>query len=251
MVRKEVVIPVIIALQFLFIILTSNIVCSEPIGNNDLMLNIESPEEIVETNVFTVTILANETPVEDVIVILMDNNRQFEDQQYIDITDINGKVEFSAPSLIHFPMNKTYSIVAIKVGYITNEKNITIINIPNLLIEEEIKTTYKFREIFTYTVIDDSSEPIENATIEFQDAIFYSDNNGKFILNTGYHIGPYQLKITKEGYANLLIDIIVQDHYQDPGPMIGFIFLLGIFIAFIVILVIFIVIVLNKRFRKK
>lgn len=141
MLRKGALIPIILTLQFLFIILTSQMVCSEPIDNNDLMLNIESPEEIVETNVFTVTILANETPVEDVLVILIDNIRQYRDEYYIHRTDSYGKAQFIAPSLIDWNVNRTYSIFAMKVGYISNEKNITIIDIPNIQIKEEIRTT--------------------------------------------------------------------------------------------------------------
>ncbi len=251
MLGKNALLSVNIVIQFLFIMWTSQIVCSEAIENNDLMLNIESPGEIIETNVFTVTILANETPVEDVTVILLDKEKAFGSQEYIEYTDHNGEVQFTAPSLIYYPLNKTFSIVAIKVGYITNDKNITIINIPTILNKEEIKTTYKFREIFTLTVIDDSSEPIENATIEFQGAIFHSDNNGKITLNTGRNIGHYELKIMKEGYANYEYDIIIYDQVLQPGPMIGFMFLLGIIISSIVILIIFIAIVLIKKFRGK
>lgn len=237
---------------FLFM-LNFQIACSETIDSNDLTLYIESPEEIVEANVFTVTILANETPVKDVVVILMDNNRQFEDQQNVEITNIYGKVQFTAPSLIYDPSDKTYSIVAIKVGYITNEKNITVINIPNLLIKEEIKTKYKRDEIVTITVIDNASKPVENATIQFEDNTYYSDDNGKVILITPSHNGLYKLKITKEGYANYLVNIIVNEPKLHYGPMIAFLSVLGMCIVFIVLIIVSIVVkkVLNKKARKK
>jgi hypothetical protein len=213
------------------------------------MLYIEIPEEIVETNVFTVTILANETPVKDVIVMWMNKNRQFEDFK---ITDRYGKVQFTAPSIIYYPKNITYSIFATKVGYIANEKNITVINIPNLFIKEEIKTKYKQDEIVTFTIVDKSSKPIENAILQLEDSpsnTCYSDKNGKVTVTTPAEDGLYKLKITKEGYANYLADVIVDEPYLDYSPLIGFLCLLFAVVASVVILSIGILI--NKKARKK
>ena len=249
--RKFVLISVYIALQFLFIMWASQIVCSEPIDNNDLILDIESPEEIVETNIFTVTILANETPVEDVIVIFIDNIRLYRKEYYIERTDSYGKVQFTAPSLTQGTIDRTYTLFAMKVGFIANEKNITIKNIPNLQIKEEIKTKYNHDEIVTITVIDYSSKPVVNATIEFEDNLYYSDDNGKVSLTMPSYNGKYELKIVKEGYANVVYDIYINELYQDFSPMIGFIFILLLFIALIIFLIIIFAITLKKKFKKK
>ncbi|MHA1499943.1 MAG: hypothetical protein ACTSRT_20640 [Promethearchaeota archaeon] len=233
----------------IFLIGINKGICSKIIDSNDLFLNIDSPEEIIETYGFTVTIMTNETPVEDVIVILMDNIRRFKEPFIIEKTDSLGQVQFTAPQIIYSRYNKTYSIFASKVGYITNEKIITVINIPNLLIKEEIKSGYKKDEIVTITIIDNSSKSITGATIRLEDNTYYSGDNGKVTLTMPSYNGYYKLIITKEGYANYLTDIRVNEPYLDYSPLIGFLCAVFGFVAFIVILII--VIFLIYRERKK
>lgn len=231
--KKNTLLSAYIVILFLF--MSFQIAHSETIDSNDLFLYIESPEEVIETHIFIVTILANETPIKDVKVILRKGNSwQFKN---IEITDSNGKVQFTAPSIIYGSTNRIYSILAMKVGYITNEKNITVINVPNLLIREEIKSKYNKNEIIAITIIDNSSKPIANATIQFEDNTYYSDDNGKVTLTMPPYNGEYKLKITKEGYANHLVIISVYEPYLSPGPMMGFICLLSI-VVFIIILVV-------------
>ena len=178
----------------------------------------------------------------------MDSRWRFKDSISIETTNSFGQAQFTAPSIIHSRYNKTYTIYATKVGYITNEKNITIVNIPNLLIKEEIRSEYKRDERVTFTVIDNSSKPIANATIKFNDSTYYSDEKGKVTITIPPEYGMYTLIITKEGYATYIVDISTEV-YKDYSILLGFICYAVFFVAIIVVVIIIILLLYKDRER--
>lgn len=235
-----------------FIVVVSPITLSEPIQNSDLVLRIISPEHVEETAVFSIQVVANETAVEDAIVLVMDTSRKERVEPQIKKTNTQGIVECTAPPLPYVG-DIQVTIYAFKPGYISAEKNITILDLLNLAIKEPLLSYYTTQEVVDFTIVSWSNNtfiPIQHAIIEFNSNHYGSDEQGKVTVPMPDEIGEFKLIITKPGYVSFTTVITVDAKYHNIIPLYYSISLI-ILILFVTLPLVIVFKVVYKKLKKK
>ncbi len=152
-------------------------------------LNIDCVNSVDESQEFTISITADEQPIEDADIIFNENTYK---------TDENGQKILTAPEV---SSNQILTITAQKEGYEQVGFSITIKN------KVTVDNGYIYGNIYS------DSNPIKSAKIcayisEKKYRCVYSDENGQYLLPISE--GNYNLKIEKEGYeTNNVNDVIV------------------------------------------
>ena len=242
---------------FLFLIfLLPNVICQAANGYSNT-LEIITPQNMNECEEFNITILSNGTPVPDVIVMIKNSASKYFSVKNIKETNDNGIIAYTPPEI--YSESKSYlTIIAAKVGYITNETIVHIIDLPNLR-TTDTPVLYG-NEIYNAIVKDDSGNLINNAEVSIWDKNFttmyvknYTDENGEVTLRAPSEPGTYFYKSVKTGYASGESIFFV----FTPDPLINIdfnvlFFYLFLFTIFVIIpVVIFYVIFRNKSKKKK
>ncbi len=142
------------------------------------------PGSVSEGNTFQVSVTSDGYAVEYVIVT-------FQGKNYL--TDDNGRLTIHAPEVIH---DTSFKITALKTGYTSDEKWITIKNVNGLV---------------KGTVTDTNNQPIKNVVVcVYLSAVTtlceLSDSMGYYELSVP--AGSYTMKVRKDGYASVVEESI-------------------------------------------
>jgi hypothetical protein len=202
-------------------------------------LTIVAPSQVNETESFDVMVLSNGIPVENANVTFYEQSKK---------TNSSGMVRFAAPSVLP-DTNNTYNITVSKVGYISNQTSIKILNIPQLYLHVLGTLDGRvFTKLIYVTVIDDSGNLIENATITLNNESYTTDKYGNVTIITPNFKTQMSILIfvQKIGYKSdsSLITIYPMDQDVFPDVICYTIFL---FIIIIIILFIWFVIKKGKK----
>ena len=130
--------------------------------SNQLLISTSSA--VLERDTFTVTVTANDEPIEDVSVTFNENTLN---------TNANGKVTFIAPDV---DQNTDFSIIATKDNYQQATSTILVTNKQSLLITapSSVPESEPFDVLITA-----EGMPIEQAEVIFNAVTMYTDNEGK------------------------------------------------------------------------
>ena len=168
---------------------------NDPITNP--LLEINTPSSVNEEEEFDVTITAEESPVNGVLVNFSGDSQS---------TDINGIASFTAPNV---ETDTNYQITAEKNGYEQASDSITVTDttVVDPEDEEELSITaptsvYENTE-FQITVTSEDAV-VEDVTVTFLGNVYTTDENGMATLSAPEinHNATYTIYASKTGYTS-------------------------------------------------
>jgi hypothetical protein len=163
-----------------------------------------SKSPVYQGDTFTVTVTSNDVAVAGVDVEFAGTTVK---------TDATGKATFTAPD--PGVESVVYTITAEKIGYITEEKSITVIKI-YIISAITPSTPPKAGEEFTITIIA-KGMPLAGATVTFNGKTTMSSGDGKLTLTAPSSAGDYALTASYEGYGAYSTTITIGEGGGVPG----------------------------------
>lgn len=166
-------------------------------------LSIDAPAQVMEGNTFSVLITADGYVVANAAVTF---------NGVTSYTNSLGSMSLTSPSVTK---TSSYIITAIKAGYLSASRTITILDQKQLVIVAP--STVNEGDLFDITITA-NNQLLPQAAVSFNRIIYYTDAQGKTTLTAPFVLRTtsYQLSVTKEGYtsAETLITIVHQETIQ-------------------------------------
>jgi len=159
------------------------------IAANELIIT--APSSVEESGSFEVTVKSNGAPMENVTIIFNNLN---------ETTNSSGKVVFYAPLVVD---NILYDIIAIKEGYQSATKFITIINVPQLYVTASgTEQDGKYFPPITVVVYDGSGNLITGAIVTFNGQTDVTVNGLVTFSFDPYEVGSYMITAAMTGFKD-------------------------------------------------
>jgi len=151
-------------------------------------LTISAPSSVTEGDSFEVTVTAGSNPVNNVNVTFHNESK---------FTDVNGKVQFSAPELTS---DRNYEITVKKEEYTENIAYVLVLNSPKLQVVAP--GSVSAGEEFTVLVYDEVGEAIIGAIITFNGETKSTGTGGIALLTAPSQVGSYTITAEYSGYRS-------------------------------------------------
>lgn len=226
-------------------------------ANGEEELTIVAPSQVNETDSFVVTVLSNDIPVDGVYVQIKYNaSGAMIELGIYNYTNSSGQAVLFAPetpitSIAGEPADMTAVIEASKEGYENATKNITVINVPLLLINVSgQRPDGKYNSPITVTVYDESLAMIDGATVTLIDGHgeqVETTVNGQATFTVDHEF-VVTIKANKSGYRDAPpVHIPIRNPTALNGPLLlTAILYFGAIIGVIAALVVIVILVIRK-----
>ncbi len=115
-------------------------------------------------------------------------------EEFVLYTDVNGYASFEAKK-------GEYTYMVVKEGYKTYLGEVEVID-QDISLEITLEEGDDPECVVTFNVMDVDDNPIEGATVIFDEENYKTDNEGKAVI-TDVEVGFYYYSVTKEGYLSV------------------------------------------------